>query len=113
MSGAYSLTLKDVDIGFAGRFSCDHTVHAAIAAVEPGDALQLQANGSRWELLDGQGRPVGRLAKSFAAPSGMTLESTRVTAVIQRTREDGAAEYQSLIKCDHWEVVVTELVFGA
>ena len=107
------LTLKDVDIGFAGRFSCDHVVHAAIAGLKPGDALRLQANGSHWELLDGQGRPVGRLAKSFAPPSGMTLESIRVTAVIQRYRQDSSAEYQSLIRCDQWEVVVPELIFGA
>ena len=106
------LTLKDVDIGFAGRFFSGHAVHAAIAALKPGDELRLEANGGRWELLDGQGRLVGRLAKSFVPPRGMTLESVRVTAVIQRYREDSSAEYQSSIKCDQWEVVVPELVFG-
>jgi ATP-dependent DNA helicase RecQ len=107
------LTLKDVDIGFAGRFACDHAVHAAVAALKPDDALQLRANGSRWELLDRQGRSVGRLAKSFAPPRGMSLESIRVIAVIQRYRADSPAEYQSLIKCDQWEVIVPELVFGS
>jgi ATP-dependent DNA helicase RecQ len=107
------LTLKDIDMGFAGRFACQHTVHKAIAAVAPGHALHLQANGSRWELLDGQGRPVGRLARSFSPPAGMSLESIRVTAVIERYREDSSVEYQSMIRCDRWEVVVPELVFVA
>ena len=107
------LTLKDVDIGFAGRYACDHAVHKAIAALKPGNALQLQANGGRWDLLDGQGRFVGRLAKSFTPPSGMSLESIRVIAVIQRHRADSSAEYQPFIKCDQWEVVLPELVFDA
>ena len=107
------LTLKDIDIGFAGRFPSGHAVHEAIAVLTPGDELQLKSDGTRWQLSDRQGKLVGRLAKSFVPPVRMTLESVRVTAVIERYREDSAPEYQSLVKSDQWEVVVPELVYGA
>ena len=109
----FRLTLKDIDIGFAGRFPSGHATHAAIAGIKAGDRIQLQSNGSRWELLDQQGRLVGRLARSFTPPKAMMLESVRVIAVIRRYRDDSALEYQSLIKCGQWEVVVPELVYVA
>jgi ATP-dependent DNA helicase RecQ len=107
------LTLKDIDIGFAGRFAPGHIVHSAISAIEPGDELRLQPNNGRWDLLDREDRLLGRLAKSFEPPSGMRLENARVTAIIHRAREDSAPEYQSSIKADRWEVIVPELVYGA
>jgi len=107
------LTLRDIDIGFAGRFSQNHAVHLAIAAINPGDELQLGWNGGRWELIDDQERLVGRLAKSFTPPRDMKLESACVTAIIQRYRDDSTSEYQSSIKCDQWEVIVPELIYVA
>jgi len=105
------LTLKDIDIGFAGRFLSSHAVHVVIADIKAGDEIQLRSNDSRWELLDQQGRLVGRLAKSFMPPKAMTLESVRVIAVIRRYRDDSAVDYQSSIKCDQWEVIVPELIY--
>jgi ATP-dependent DNA helicase RecQ len=107
------LTLKDINIGFAGRYAINHTIHAAIAAIESGDELWLQSNGHRWELFDKQGRRVGQLAKSFVPPKGMSLKSVRVIAIIQRYREESAVAYQSSIKCDQWEVILPELVYVA
>jgi ATP-dependent DNA helicase RecQ len=106
-------TLKDVDIGFAGRFPSNHAVHSAIAEINPEDELQLHLKGGRWELVDRQDRLVGRLAKSFTPPHDMKLESVHAIAIIQRYREDSAIEYQSSIKSDQWEVIIPELVYVA
>lgn len=107
------LTLKDIDIGFAGRFSQNHAVHEAIALITPGDELQLQWNGGRWELIDCQDTLIGRLALTFTPPRNMVLERVCATAVIHRYRDDSTAKYQSLIKCEQWEVVISELVYVA
>ena len=105
------LTLRDVDIGFAGRYSPDHGVHEAIEAVEAGDTLQLRLESNRWELVDLKGRLVGRLARSFVAPGNMRWEKAEVIAVVGRTRENSPPEYQTQIRTEEWEVVLPELVF--
>ena len=105
------LSLKDVDIGFAGRFSQNHAVHDAISVIQPGDDIRLRSKDNRYELIDSENRLIGRLAKSFTPPNGMVLESAEIVAIIERYRDDSSAEYQSMIKCDSWEVVLPELVF--
>jgi ATP-dependent DNA helicase RecQ len=107
------LALKDVDLSFAGRRSPHDAIHGAIAAIGVGDALQLRSTQGKWGLFDHQGRQVGRLAKSFSPPEGMSLERVGVTAVIRRYRDDSAPEYRTTIRCDEWEVVIPEMVFGA
>ncbi len=106
-------TLKDVDIGFAGRHAPMHGVHRAIAALVAGDALTLfwQQEHKRWLLADSQGNTVGRLARAFTPPSGMRCIEARVIAILVRGKEDAEPEYQAPVRCDRWEVVVPELVF--
>jgi ATP-dependent DNA helicase RecQ len=38
--------------------------------------------------------------------------SGKVSAVLVWKREDSEPEFASYLKCDQWEVVVPELVFG-
>ena len=131
------LGLRDVDLGFAGRLDAHHPVHRAIAALSPGDPLQVrgaatrhprrtgrqdrsppddppEANSAprRWELLDRTGTVVGRLAGRFDPPSGMQCRSATVLAVVAWSREASEPEYHDSIRCETWEVVVPELVFG-
>ncbi len=105
-------SLRDVDLGFAGRRGAQDRVHRAIAALSPGDALGTRvADTRRWELLDGKGAVVGRLAASFKPPSGMRCRSAAVLAVIEWNREITDPKYRDAARCDSWEVVVPELVF--
>ena len=132
------LRLRDVDIGFAGRWDARHPVHRAIAALSPGDPLKVrvwpqhatltepdgrtgrppdappEANPAprRWELLDRTGAVVGRLAGGFDPPSGMQCRSATVLAVVAWSREASEPQYHDGIRCETWEVVVPELVFG-
>ena len=64
----YRLSLRDVQLSFAGFRAADHPIHRAIAKLSPGDPLQVRTDRSPWELLTVGGITVGRLAQSFKAP---------------------------------------------
>ena len=106
------LTLRDVYLGFAGHRPAGHPVHRAIAALSPGDRLNVRVNGQRRELLSDDGTVVGRLATTFEPPAGLRCISATVLAVTTWNREISDSKYQDNIECDAWEVVVPELVFG-
>ena len=131
------LGLRDVDLGFAGRHDARHPAHRAIAALSPGDPLQVRVAATRhprrtgrqdrspsddppeanpaprrWELLDQTGAVVGRLAGRFDPPSGMQCRSATVLAVVAWNRDASEPQYHDGIRCETWEVVVPELVFG-
>ncbi len=104
--------LREVDLGFAGRRPAHDRAHRSIAALTPGDALRTRvADSGRWELLDGNGAVVGRLAAGFEPPPGMRCRSAAVLAVIGWDREITDPKYRDTVRCDSWEVVVPELLF--
>lgn len=105
------LSLGDVDLGFAGRFAAGNAVHSAIRALQPGDPLHVVQSGERLELRDVRGHVVGRFAKSYAMPGGRRCIESHVAAITTRRREDTDPKYLDSVKCDHWEIVVPELVF--
>ena len=112
LSRTYSrLSLKEVDLGFAGRHSAANGVHTAIHALHPGDPLEIAPNGQRLELRNLAGQVVGRLAKAYSTPSGQHCVEVHVAAIVTRRREDSDADYRDSVKCDQWEVVVPDLVF--
>ena len=105
-------SLREVNLGFAGRRHANHQVHRAIAALAPGDRLatRLAKTGS-WELLDQSGTVVGHLARAFEPPPRTRCRSATVFAVVAWSREASEPQYQDHVQCDAWEVVVPELVF--
>ena len=105
------LSLRDVFLSFAGYRHTGHPVHRAVAALSPGDLLQVRVRSSRWELLDRNGTVVGQLAGGFEAPNGMRGTFATVLAIVTWDRERSEPEYQDRLLCDDWEVVVPELVF--
>ena len=105
------LSLRDVFLSFAGYRPPDHPVHRAIAALSPGDRLNVRVGSGRWELLDRSGTMVGQLAGGFQAPDGMRCTFATAMAVVRWDRERSEPQYQDGLQCDSWEVVVPELVF--
>ena len=86
-------------------------MHRAIAALAPGDPLVVRVDGhQRRELLDRSGTVVGRLARAFEPPAGMRCVSAAVHAVVTWSRDASESEFRDGLKCDHWEVVVPELI---
>ena len=105
------LSLRDVDLSFAGRYQASKPVHRATAALSPSDPLRVSTTQQPWTLLDHTGNVVGRLAKGYKPPTAMRLQSATVLAVVARRRSDSEPQYQNALKCEEWEVVVPELVF--
>ncbi len=105
------LSLRDVDLGFAGRQPAGNPVQRAITALSPGDPLRVRTTQQPWALLDRAGNVVGHLAKSYTPPAAMRLRSATVLAVVARSRAGSEPQYQDTLKCEEWEVVVPELVF--
>ncbi len=114
MSRRYrTLTLKDVDLGFAGRKPPDSRIHRSIRILAPGDSLQARRRRDRWELLDSAGIPVGALARSYEAPDNLSCTQATVAAVATWNKDRSDPQYRQHLRRDHWEVVIPELVFEA
>ena len=105
------LSLRDVFLSFAGYFLPGHSVHRAIAALSPGDLLQVRVRSNRWELADSNGMVVGQLAASFESPVGMRPAFATVWAIATWDRERSEPQFREGLQCGSWEVVVPELVF--
>ena len=89
------LSLQNVFLSFAGYRKPDDPVHEAIAALSPGDNLGVRmGRRGRWELLNSQGRVVGRLAGSYRVPDGMRIKfasvmATGVDPTVRTTKRPG------------------------
>ena len=59
------LSLRMIDLSYAGRQAPEDPIHSVITALSPGDSIHLRANNGRWDLHDDLGRTVGRLAKQL------------------------------------------------
>ena len=105
-----TLSLKDVQIGFAGRYGDGNPIHDAIAGLNPGDKISVNADEEPWRLVDSGGRTVGCLARSYRLRG--TCLGGQVHAIVTWRREDSDAQFRHAARCDEWEVVVPELVFG-
>lgn len=103
--------LKEVDLGYAGRFAASHPVHAHLAALRPGDDLRLTQVEQKWVLLDAAGFAVGRMAAGFEPPLGLRSKRITVHAVLMRLRDGVDAQYQHLYQVDGWALVLPEFMF--
>ncbi|MFO6406418.1 UvrD-helicase domain-containing protein, partial [Pseudomonas aeruginosa] len=101
------LSLKDIDIGFAGRSSVTNPIHEALRCLEPGAELKLEQQGERYLIRDGQGRVVGRTSQSFKRD--LEVERCEVAGVVVRFLEDSEEQYRSLQKCERWAIVVPRI----
>ena len=108
----YETSPKDVDLGFAGRFSSKNSIHHTIASLNTGDTLTTRFNQKGvMELMNPDGVVIGRLSKGFTHPPRMRCYAAKVYAIINRQGDSAAAEYRDTVKCDNWEVVLPELIY--
>ena len=105
------LTLRDVNLGFAGRKPSGHPTHRAIAQLAPGDHLHVRRRSDRWELRNYEGVVVGTLASKFKAPTDTRCIEATVLAVAIWSRDRSDPQYRQHLKNDTWQVVIPELVF--
>ena len=105
------LALKDVYLSFAGYKHPGDPTHRAIAALAPGDGLQIRPESDRWELRNDEGVVVGTLARGYVTPSDMRCTGARVLAIATWSRDRSDRQYRQHLKNDTWEVVIPELIF--
>jgi ATP-dependent DNA helicase RecQ len=101
------LSLKEIDLSYAGRKPAGTAIHTAIAELKPNDPLSLEPDDGCFLILDKQGREVGRTAKAFKL--GIDIERCQVAGIVVRYTADNAEEYRAGMKVDTWEVVVPRI----
>ena len=109
------LGLQDIDLGFAGRKTPGHPIHAALAALTPGSRLTARMQGDRL-LLFSKDRPVAALSRAASAGWRDRIENIvfiQVVAMVRRTAEDGDPAYRRLYHSDCWEVPLVEIACRA
>jgi len=104
-----SLGLRDVDLGFAGRYAAASPVHQALARLRVGDALGFEDHAGRRELRAADGVVVGRLAAATRLPPGKVLRAS-VGSLVVWTAAQNRPGYRETSKVDRWLVVLPKLV---
>ncbi len=109
------LGMKELYLGYAGKFPDDHTIHAALKNCKVGDQLKVDVRDEHIYLADGDGTLVGRLSKvarDVWLPKIDSLQEIHVLAMVRWGREDMTEKaYAERCKCEVWEVPVCELVY--
>ena len=105
-----TLTLKDIDIGFAGRQPPSAAIHSHIAQLRPGDPLTWRSEGDRFLLQDAQGNVVGRTSASFSLNNA--IESSSVSSIVVRYASDTEEQHRHYAKAERWEVIVPQVVYS-
>lgn len=109
--------LEFVDLSYAGRLRDWNPSLQAIREASVGDKITIEFNhdNKKWEILDTQGRIIGRMAKKYCPPEGFELCKGEIGAIIARFRTDQKSnkksEYNDWIERGTWEVVLPELVY--
>lgn len=101
------LSLKDIDLDFAGRQPPSASIHAALARLEPGDPLVFKAQDDRYLILDAKGQVVGRTARSFKLE--LEVEHCEVAAVLVRHSERSEEAFRAHHRSEQWELVVPKI----
>ena len=104
--------LKTVDLSWAGRLRTGHRSLAAISAAKVGDPVHVLRDGPLWMMQDKQGQALGRMARSWSPPEGLSFLRGEVGAIVRWRKSDNQEEYRVHLHRDVWEAVLPELVFG-
>ena len=106
------LSLRDVQLSFAGFRPSNHPIHKAIASLAAGDPLKIRTDRNPWELITNRGITVGRLSQGFKQPQEAEQVSATVLAIASWNKAKSEARFLDQLKTDQWEVVIPEIVAG-
>ena len=73
-------SLREIDLGFAGRKKFGERIHARIAALKVGDVLLLSTDQRGYALLTPDGIAIGHLSQNFKPPTELRCITARVHA---------------------------------
>ena len=109
-----ALGMRDIVMGYAGRFPQDHSIHDRLGRLEPGSPLFLKSGGKDLLLCDPEGRPIGALSRrghEFWAPRLHQVKSCSLLGMVRRARADEQDDFRAAILSDSWEIPWPEVVF--
>jgi len=106
-------TMREIDLGFAGRKSASDPLHHRLADLRIGDTLRFEVGKNGYCLLNSAGYEVGRFSSNFEPPTGLRCIASTVRAVIVWRKRDSDLKYQDRCRCEQWEIVLPELVFAS
>jgi ATP-dependent DNA helicase RecQ len=109
------LSLEDIHLGYPGWFGPRHPIHAALAALQPGDKLHLARDQSgNLELRNVASMPVARLSKRAQAEWSTRLDAikeVRFLAAVRRTADQEAdSARRERLQVQIWEIPLVEIV---
>lgn len=105
------LSLRDIDLDYAGRQPQHAPVHAAIAQLQMGDPLTLVPSEDRYLIQNSQGQTLGRTSKTFKLP--LEVEQCEAAGILVRQSAHCEEQYRAWHKCVQWELVVPRVVGSA
>lgn len=105
-----TLSLSELDIGYAGRQLDNAEIHQHIARLSAGSSLYWKQSNGRYLLLDAQGNVVGKTAESFRLDG--EIEASVVGTIVVRYAEDSDERYRHQCKTNRWEVVVPKVILS-
>ena len=102
-------SLRDNDLSYAGR-SANRNLPRQLAALQPGDPLQIERTAEYVNLKSPNGTVVGRLSQRAKNELPADAEtSARVLAIATWSKNESSPQFHKYIRRDHWEVVIPEL----
>ncbi len=107
------LSMKDLDLGFAGRHHAGHPIHQHLAALEPGMTLTAKTDGSVISLYDPSDNRVAKLSQSASQswlPRLSTIRLVRVVGMLRRTVKDETETFRPQCRSEKWEVPWVEFI---
>ena len=111
------LGLGDVFLDYAGRCAASNRVHAVLADLDCGAALQLKRQDNRVLLIAPQGCAVAQLSSSAVKAWNDHLdaiEDVRIVCMLVRKASDcQEPEYRAKLKVENWEIPLCEIKLNA
>ncbi len=106
------LKLSDIFLNYAGKQAPSHPTHQALASLQVGDLLTLQAQQNKLVLLDANRQAVAQLSNNTKIVWQARLPNIleiRVLAIYARLAEDSEPEWRKGLRCEKWEVPLCEV----
>ncbi len=100
-----------MNLSYVGRLKPDHPAHEALAKLQTGDPIEIVDVKDHWQIRTNSGVTVGRMARSYQPPKGLSFVRGKVMAFIRWRKIDNDEEFRDRLHHETWEVVLPELVF--
>lgn len=102
------LNLDGIFLDFAGQKAATEPVHAALDGLRMGARLAVRREGSWVRLVDGRGVAVACLSEKGRRDLPADVAELSLFALVERHREQSAAEWAARLRVDRWWVPMVE-----